>query len=189
MPGDRVCSTLPILCAKWRSLEHVLRVKLMPIRSRKKFRCWLFFLNPPQRSSLWRRSRAPARAKSVAFFGKGYDGQRHRGKAIRMAKPRRRTKARKEQRNHPGDCTVETFSRPAPGSFGLSITGICFSKSYGKPLNLDALAREVIRPAPGSGEDSVAWLACVSPRAGYESSSVSASPTKPFQQIPASCET
>jgi len=70
--GDRVCSTLQSYA---RSGDPRARPagELMPIRSRKKFRCWLFFLNPPQRSSLGGVHGRP-QGRNPWLSWEGYDG-------------------------------------------------------------------------------------------------------------------
>jgi hypothetical protein len=64
-----------------------------------------------------------------------------------MAKPCGRTEAREEQRGHSGHCTVKAFSRKTPSAFREFASGYILQSPQGKPLNLDALARDVIRPA------------------------------------------
>src|SRR5579885_3346533 len=87
-----------------------------------------------------------------------------------MAEPDRRAKKGKEQRNHSGDRTVETFSRPAPGFVGKSFAGIYFPKSLGEPVESRPAGERSDSARTRSGEDSVARLARVSARTGYESS-------------------
>ena len=101
----------------------------------------------------------------------------HRGKAVRMAKPGRRTKAGEEQRNHSGDRTVKAFSRSASSVFRKSLSGIYLQKSLGEPAE-SRCARDGSNSTHfRSGEDSVVRLARVSARTGYESS-----PARRFRQ-------
>jgi integrase len=53
---------------------------------------------------------------------------------------------------------------------GNPANGLMFLSPVGKPINLDALAADVIVPPSHQSRSPVAWLACVSPWSGDESS-------------------
>src|SRR3974390_539453 len=95
----------------------------------------------------------------------------HRSKAVRMAQPSGRTKEGEKQRNHSGDCAVETFSRPASSFVGESFPRIYFPKFSGEPVESRPARDGSTSTRSRSGEDSLAWLARVSPWPRYESSS------------------
>src|SRR3974390_1253495 len=88
-----------------------------------------------------------------------------------MEQPSGRTKEGEKQRNDSGDCAVETLSRPASGFVGESFPGIYFSKFSREPVESRPARDRSTLTRSRSGEDSLVWLARVSPWAGYESSS------------------
>jgi Phage integrase family len=155
MPGDRVSSTLLTLCAKWRSPERVPRVKLMLIRSRKRLRCWRYFQNPPQRLSRWRRSRVPRKGEIRGFLWEGYDGYTIEVKQSVWRNHVGEPKREKSKGTIPVIAQLKLFLDRHRAHSGHPSRGYIFQNPCGKPLNLDALATEVIRPALGA--EKIPW--------------------------------